>query len=443
MILLKNFINIFFIPELRKKLFFTLGIVLIIHRLGNHIPIIGIDIDKLQQLMDQKTALGGIFSYLDLFSGGNLRQCTLFALGIGSYITASIMMQMLSLSVPSLELLAKEGEYGRKLINQYTRYLALLVSVVQGTGLAFLIERYDLVIDPSWASRMLFVLSITVGSFFVMWLSEQISLFGIGNGSSIIMFSGIVARFPDDVLKVIVAVHEGYLDVLVAFLIFALVIFIAACIVFLEKGERKIPVQYSRRVVGQRLYAGQSAYIPFKINTAGVMPVIFASVVLNVPINIALFLSGYIPFFKWLTDSLVAGGLLHSILTFVLIIVFSFVYTALIFNPDELAENMKKGGGFIPGLRPGKKTAEFFNFILTRIGLAGAVYLGILALLPNIIGMFITLPFYLGSILSGTALLIAVGVALDLAAQVESYLIQHRYEGFLTTGRLRERGMVK
>lgn len=440
MVLLKNFINIFFIPELRKKIFFTVCVVLIIHRLGNYIPIIGIDIDKLRQMMEQRTTLSGIFAYLDLFSGGNLRQCTLFALGIGSYITSSIMMQFLTLSVPSLEILAKEGEYGRKIINQYTRYLTLLVSVVQGTGFAFLIERYGLAIDPGWGFRILFVLSLTVGSFFVMWLGEQISLFGIGNGSSMIIFSGIVARFPDDVLKILASVQEGYLDPLIAILLFAIVIFIAACIVFLEKGERKIPVQYSRRVIGQRMYAGQSTYIPFKINTAGVMPVIFSSVVLNIPVYISSLLAGYFSFFKWLSESLIPGGLLYSVLTFVLIIFFSFFYTALVFNPDELADNIKKGGGFLPGLRPGKQTAEFFYYILTRIGLSGAIYLAILALLPNIVTMFITLPFYLGGILSGTALLIAVGVALDTAAQVESYLIQNRYEGFLTTGRLKERG---
>jgi len=438
-ILLKNFINIFFVPELRRKLLFTLGI-LIIHRFGSHIPVIGVDIDKLQQLMDQRVGLSGLFAYLDLFSGGSLRQCTLFALGIMPYITASIMMQMLSLSVPWLEQLVKEGEYGRKIINQYTRYLAVFVALGQSTGLALLIERYGLVLDPSWGSRLLFILSLTVGALFVMWLAEQISLFGLGNGSSMIIFAGIVARFPDDILKTIAAIQEGYIDPVLGGFIFILVIAIIACIVFLEKGERKIPVQYSRRVVGQRMYGGQSTYIPFKINTAGIMPVIFSNAVLNIPVFASSLLAATFPIFKWFSESLTPGGVIYGVVNFVLIIFFSFFYTALVFNPVELADNIKKGGGFIPGIRPGKKTAEFFNYILTRIGLVGAIYLATLALLPNIIHGVLAMPFYLSGIMSGTALLIVVGVALETAAQIESYLIEHRYEGFLTSGRLRGRG---
>ncbi len=439
MILLKNFINIFFVPELRRKLLFTLGI-LIIHRFGSHIPVIGVDIDKLQQLMDQRVGLSGLFAYLDLFSGGSLRQCTLFALGIMPYITASIMMQMLSLSVPWLEQLVKEGEYGRKIINQYTRYLAVFVALGQSTGLALLIERYGLILDPSWGSRLLFILSLTVGALFVMWLAEQISLFGLGNGSSMIIFAGIVARFPDDILKTIAAIQEGYIDPVLGGFIFILVIAIIACIVFLEKGERKIPVQYSRRIVGQRMYGGQSTYIPFKINTAGIMPVIFSNAVLNIPVFASSLLAATFPIFKWFSESLTPGGVIYGVVNFVLIIFFSFFYTALVFNPVELADNIKKGGGFIPGIRPGKKTAEFFNYILTRIGLVGAIYLATLALLPNIIHGVLAMPFYLSGIMSGTALLIVVGVALETAAQIESYLIEHRYEGFLTSGRLRGRG---
>ena len=439
MILLKNFINIFFVPELRRKLLFTLGI-LVIHRFGSHIPVIGVDIDKLQQLMDQRVGLSGLFAYLDLFSGGSLRYCTLFALGIMPYITASIMMQMLSFSIPTLEQLVKEGEYGRKIINQYTRYLMVGVSIVQSSGFAILMERYGLVIDPGWGSRILFVLSLTVGAIFVMWLGAPISLFGIGNGSSMIIFAGIVTRFPDDVIKIYESIREGYLDPVVGGFLFLLVIGITSCIVFLEKGERKIPVQYSRRVIGQRMYGGQSTYIPFKINTAGIMPVIFSNAVLNIPVFASSLLAARFALFKVLSESLVPGGLLHGVLDFVLIIFFSFFYTALVFNPEELAENIKKGGGFIPGIRPGKKTAEFFNYILTRIGLVGAIYLAFLALLPNIVHGVIAMPFALGSIMSGTALLIVVGVALETAAQIESYLIEHHYEGFLTSGRLKGRG---
>ena len=439
MVLLRNFLNMFNIPELRKKIIFTLGI-LVIYRLGNHIPVIGIDIDKLLQMMNQGTGLSGIFSYLDLFSGGNLRQCTLFALGISPYITASIMMQFLGLSVPSLEQLSKEGEYGRKILNQYTRYLTVFVAMVQSTGFVFLLERYGLVIDPWIGSRILFVVSLTVGTMFVMWLGEQISLFGIGNGSSMIIFAGIVARFPEDIIKVLGAIQEGYLDIMVGILLFAIVLAMAAAIVFLEKGDRKIPVQYSRRVIGDKIYGGQSTYIPFKINPAGVMPVILASAMLNIPMFMLTMLSAKWAFFKPFAESLTPGGFFHGILDFILIIGFSFFYTALVFNPEELADNIKKGGGFIPGIRPGKQTADFFSYILTRIGLVGAFYLAALALVPSLIHWLLAMPFYLSGILSGTALLIVVGVANETAAQIESYLIEHRYEGFLTSGRLKGRG---
>ena len=441
MVLLKNFFNMFFIPELRKRLFFTVGVVLVIHRLGNYIPIIGIDIEKLKYFMNQPSALGGIFSYFDLVSGGNLRQCTLFALGIQPYITASIVMQLLTLSWPSLELLVKEGEYGRKLVNQYTRYLAIFVSLIQGIGFSFVVERYELALDPGWQFRVLFLLSVMVGSFFVMWLGEQISLFGLGNGSSMIIFAGIVSRFPDDVIRTLGAVFEGYMSVFTAIILFSIVLFIIGCIVFLEKGERKIPVQYSRRMVGNRFFAGQSTYIPFKINTAGVMPVILSQVFVSIPIYISSFLGSYFTFFKWMSDILVPGGLLHSILNFVSIIIFTFVYTAIQFNPEELADNIKKSGGFLPGIRPGRKTADFFNFILTRIGLAGAMYLAFLALLPNIVRVVLDIPFYLTGILSGTGLLIVVGVAMDMAAQIESYLIEHKYEGFLVSGKIKNNTM--
>lgn len=437
MVLLKNFVNILFISELRKKVFFTLG-VLIVYRLGSHIPVIGVDIWRLLEQMKQPTGLGGLFAYLDLFSGGNLRQCTLFALGIMPYITSSIMMQMLSLSVPSLEQLAKEGEYGRKIINQYTRYLTLAVGLIQSFGVALLMERMSLVIDPGWAFRALFMISITAGSMFVMWLGEQITLFGIGNGTSMIIFAGIVANFPADIVKLIGSAMEGIMPWYVAILVLITAIFITTCIVFLEKGERKIPVQYTRRVVGQRMFGGQSTYIPFKVNTAGVMPVIFSSAVLNIPVFLASFLATRFDFFKPIYESLMPAGILYSVLTFILIIFFSFFYTALQFNPEELADNIKKGGGFIPGIRPGRKTAEFFSYILTRLGLVGAVYLGILALMPTGVSVLLKLPFYL-SILGGTSLLIVVGVALETAAQIESYLIEHRYEGFLVSGRLRGR----
>jgi preprotein translocase subunit SecY len=439
-VLLRNFINIFHIPELRKKVLFTLG-MLVIYRLGNHIPLIGIDVEKLQLMMSQGSGLSGFFSYLDLFSGGSLRQCTLFALGISPYIMSSIMMQFLSLSIPFLEQLAKEGEYGRKMINQYTRYLTVFVSLVQSTGLIVMLERFGLVLDSSFISWILFIFSLTLGTMFVMWLGEQISLFGLGNGTSMIIFGGIVARFPDDIVKTILAIQEGYLDPVIGGVLFIVALSIAAAIVFLEKADRKIPVHYSRRMIGNRVYGGQVSYIPFKINTAGVMPVIFSNAMLNIPLFISNMLAARWIFFKSIAETLTPGGSVHGMLDFILIIGFSFFYTALIFNPDELADNLKKGGGFIPGIRPGRSTAHFFSFVLTRIGVVGALYLATLALLPQIIQSALHMPFLLTGILSGTALLIVVGVANEVAAQIEAYLIEHRYERFLNSGRLRGRAV--
>lgn len=432
MILLKNFINMFSIAELRKKIFFTLG-VLIIDRLGNHIPVVGIDLDKLAAMMERGGGLGGLFSYLDLFSGGSLSQGMLFALGISPYITSSIVMQFLTISIPTLEQLQKEGEYGRKILRQYTRYLTLGVALVQSFGIAVFLERNDLVVTPGIAFKLLFMLSLTVASLFVMWLGDQISLHGIGNGSSMIIFAGIVARFPGDILKTLGAVQQGYMDPLVAIVLLVVFIAIAACVVFLEKGERKIPVQYARRVVGQRVYGGQSTYIPFKLNMPGVMPVIFSNAFLNIPIFFASLLATRFDILKRFAEGFSQGGFAYNMINFVLIVLFSFYYTALFFDPESLADNLKKSGAFIPGFRPGKKTVEFFNYILTRIGLVGAFYLGALVLVPTIVNYVFSVPFYLASF-SGTSMLIMVGVALDTSAQIEGYLIEHKYEGFLLSG---------
>lgn len=438
MILLRNFINIFYIAELLKKLIFTLGI-LIVYRIGVVlIPLIGVDINQLRLLMERGTGLGGVFKYIDMFSGGSLSQGSLFALGITPYITASIMMQILTLSVPTLELLIKEGEYGKKLINEYTRYLALGIAFFQSLGVAFLLERYGLVLDPGWGFRLACVFSLTIGSMFVMWLGEQISLRGIGNGSSMIIFAGIVSCFPSDILRTIGWIQNGDVDPLIGLVLLLLVVGMAGAIVYLEKGDRKIPVQYTRRIIGQRMYAGQSSYIPFKINTAGVMPTIFSHTVLNIPIFITSLLAARFLIFQTISQAITPGGLLYNVLDFFLIIFFSFFYTAIQYNSDELAENIKKQGGFIPGIRPGKKTAEYFNYILTRIGLTGAIYLAALAIFPNFLQHILKLPSVL-SIMNGTSLLIMVGVALETAAQIESYLIEHRYEGFLTGGRLKDR----
>lgn len=436
MILLKNFKNIFFIPELTRKIVFTF-MVFIIHRIGSYIPVIGINSSVLAKYMEKQTTLGGLLSYLDIFSGGALQYSTIFALGIGPYITASIMMQLLSMSVPYLEQLAKEGDYGRKIINQYTRYLGAVLSIVYSFGYVTYLENANLsnpglLLYTGFAFKILFVLSMTTGCMLVMWLAEQISVFGIGNGSSMIIFAGIIARFPDHIIKIIYAVQTGNLSILIALFILALFLAIAACIIFLEKGDRKIPVQYARRIIGQRVYGGQSTYIPFKINSVGVMPVIFATSVLNVPLFLITMLANKFTFFGWFAD-LLKNGWIYNALDFALIIVFSYVYTSIQYNPTELADNMKKSGGFIPGIRPGNKTAQFFEYLLNRLGLVGAIYLGCLAIIPNVLTSVFSVPFPLG----GTSLLIVVGVALETSAQIEAYLIENKYEGFLPSGRLK------
>ena len=407
---------------------------MIVYRLGSYIPAIGVNVDKLHEFMQQSTKLSGLLSYLDVFSGGSLTQCTLFALGISPYITASIMMQILGLTIPEFEKLLKEGEYGRKVINQYTKYLSLGLSIIWASGFAAGLESFGLVVDPGWAFRFMFVLSLSAGSMAVMWLGDQIALFGIGSGASMIIFAGIVARFPDYVIKTIHAVQTGQLDTVISFLILFIFVVITACIIFLEKGERKIPVQYARRIIGNRVYGGQSTYIPFKINNASVMPVIFAGTILNILTGTPGMFAHKYRFCALITQKLAYTGFLSNTIQFGLIVFFYYLYTALVFNPTELADNIKKGGGFIPNVRPGKNTAEFFDHILTRLGLVGAIYLGILAIFPNALSALISgMPFYL----SGTALLIVVGVGLETMSQIEAYLIERNYEGFLSSGKLK------
>lgn len=434
MVLLKNFKNIFLIPELVKKLAFTLG-VLIVYRLGTFIPVIGINMPLVAQYMKETGSLGGLLSYLDVFSAGALSRATIFALGIGPYITASIMMQMLTMAVPKLEALSKEGDYGRRMINQYTRYLALVLSIVYSTGYATLLENANLVLTPGIGFKLLFVLSLTVGSMFVMWLGEQISLMGIGNGSSLIIFAGIISRIPDDIIKTINWVKMGNMSSITAILLLLVFLALAACVVFLEKADRKIPIQYTRRVIGQRVYGGQTTYIPFKVNPTGVMPAILSQSVLYVPLFIASMFAEKYAIFRNVTQVLSANGLIYNILEFALIVFFTFFYTALLFNAQELSDQLKKSGGFIPMIRPGKQTAEYFDYVLTRIAFVGALYLGFLAIAPNSLIAALRAPISL----NGTSLLILVGVALETAAQIESYLIEHRYEGFLTVGRLKTR----
>ena len=425
MIQLRSFKSIFLLPELRNKILFTLG-VLIVDRLGSYIPVPGVDVGKLSDYLSQASLLGSFFNYLDTFSGAALGRCTIFALGISPYITSSIAMQLLSLSFPSLQALTKEGDYGRKIIDQYTRYLTLGLAVLYSTSYALGLQSAGIVLNPGFGFIISFILTMSAGSMFVMWLGEQISLYGIGNGASMIIFAGIASRFPGYVFRTIKAVDMGSISIFTAFLILIIFLIITCCIVYLEKGERKIPVQYARRVVNNRVFGTQSSYIPFKINTVGVMPVIFASAMLQMPMSLINWLSTKYISLAFLAQWFAFSGFLFNATEFVLIIFFTFVYTTLLFNPDERAEEMKKNGAFIPGVRPGSSTSRYIETILNRIGLIGAIYLAALSIIPNIMIGFINMPFYLG----GTALLIAVGVALELSNQIESYLLEHKYEGF-------------
>ncbi len=434
-VLLKNFKNIFLVSELRRKLGFTLA-VLAVYRFGAHIPIPGINTAALQGLMSSKLA-GGLLSYLDLFSGGALKQFAIFALGMIPYINASIMMQLLTVMLPSLEQLSKEGEYGRKIINQYTRYLTLGLSIMQGFGLSALIESQPgVVLNSGWAFRLTTVLILSVGSLFVMWLGEQINAHGLGNGSSMIIFAGIVVNLPGAIIKVISHVRMGQTDPLLAGLLVLVTVSVVGCIIFLEKGERRVAVQYAKRVVGQKVYGGQSSYIPLKINPSGVIPVIFASAIMQLPMLLTKALAGWVPALSFMGDWFNYGSALFFVMQTGLIVFFAFFYTAVIFNPVELADNIRKSGGFIPGIRPGKRTAEFFDYLLTRIGLPGALYLATLALVPSILQNMFSFPV----MFSGISLLIVIGVAMDTSSQIEAHLIERRYEGFLASGRLRGRG---
>ncbi len=433
-VLLHNLKNIFYVEDLRKKLLFTLGIFLV-YRFGVHVPIPGVDVVALKNFFASMGS--GLLSYLDLFSGGALQNFSILSLGISPYISASIMMQLLTVMVPSLEQLSKEGEYGRRIIGQYTRYLTVAIAVVQSIGLSVYIEsQQGIVLYHGWQFRMSAVLFLTVGSIFVMWLGEQINAHGLGNGSSMVIFAGIITRFPGALVKIFKDFQLGQTNILIVGLLLFITIAAISCIVFLEKGERKVPIQYAKRIIGNKMYGGQSSYIPLKLNPAGVIPVIFAQAILGLPFMVAGVLSAYWPTVNtFLINWFNRGGMLHSLSNAGLIIFFAFFYTAIIFNPIELADNLRKSGGFIPGIRPGKKTSEYFDYLLTRLGFPGAVYLALLAIFPNIIKTFIGFPV----IFSGVGLLIVIGVALDTSAQIEAHLIERKYEGFLSTGRLKTR----
>jgi preprotein translocase subunit SecY len=460
--MLESLRNIFAVTELRNRVLFTLG-MLAVYRIGNHIPTPGVNTEALAMLAEQ--ARNTMFGLYDLFSGGNLSRVTIFALGIMPYISASIILQLLTVVWPYLEKLSKEGELGRRKITQYTRYGTIFLAVVQALSIAIFLERQTnvagglpLVYSGGWGFRLMTVLTLTTGTAFIMWLGEQITERGIGNGMSLIIFAGIVSGLPRAVITTFDQLRTGQMGLIRLLLLFVMMVVVVGAIIFMERGQRRVSVQYAKRLVGRRMYGGSSTHIPLKVNTGGVIPVIFASSILAFPATFA----GMFPTGSWgraVIDQLGWGMPLYNMLYVGGIVFFAYFYTAIIFNPDDVAENMRKYGGFIPGIRPGKRTAEYIDTILTRITLAGALYLAAVAILPEFLitgfkvapipfigewldamlpqfvtqGMNVT--FYFG----GTSLLIIVGVAMDTVQQVESQLIMRHYDGFMKKTRIRGR----
>ncbi|HAR95551.1 MAG TPA: preprotein translocase subunit SecY [Deltaproteobacteria bacterium] len=418
------------IPELKRRIFMTLAL-LAVYRIGVYVPTPGVDGRVLSDIF--ASAQGTLLGFFDMFAGGALERLSVFALGIMPYISASIILQLLTVVVPSLEKLSKEGEAGRRKITQYTRYGTVVISLVQGFFIAVGLEQMRsgaemVVYDPGWGFRLMTMTTLCAGTAFLMWLGEQITERGIGNGISLIIFTGIVARMPSAIgstLSLTVGKPGSGLNWFTVILVLVMMLLVIAFIVFMETSQRRIPVQYAKKVVGRRVFGGQSTHLPLKINTAGVIPPIFASSIIMFPATVAGFTS--IPFMKRFAEMLTPGSLLHEIFYIGFIIFFCFFYTAIVFNPDNVSDNMKKYGGYIPGIRPGKRTAEYIEKVLSRITLVGALYISFVCVLPTVLIRQFNVPFYFG----GTALLIVVGVGLDTIQQIESHLILRHYDGLV------------
>ena len=457
---LQSFANIFSVPDLRKRILFTF-LVLAVYRLGAHIPTPGVDPEAINAFF--KASAGSIFGFLDIFSGGALRRLSVFALGIMPYISSSIILQLLTVVWPYLEKLSKEGEMGRKKITQYTRYGTVALSFIQATGIALWLEKQTapggalLVPHPGWGFRLMTVLTLTTGTIFIMWLGEQITERGIGNGISLIIFAGIVANLPRAIFGLFQQIRNQTISILVLLVVLVFMVAIVGLVVFVERAQRRIPVQYAKRVVGRRVYGGQNTYLPLRVNTGGVIPIIFAISILQLPAYLAQ-ISGA-DWMKRIAESLSMGHPLYLLLYAAGILFFCYFYTSIVFNPTDTADNMRKYGGFIPGIRPGKKTADYIDAVLSRITIVGAAYLAFVALLPDILNnglkiqgvpgigpwldgvlpKFLTQGFGFNFYFGGTSLLIVVGVAMDTVQQVESKLVEHHYTGFLKKSRIRGR----
>ena len=452
--------NVFRIPDLRKRVMFTLA-MLAVYRLGGHLPIPGVDSNRFQEFIQQNQ--GTVFGFFDLFSGGTFRRLTIFALGIMPYITSSIILQLLTVVVPTLEKLQKEGELGRRKITQWTRYLTVILAIVQSFGIASLLQssQQGFVTTPGVGFVLMTILTLTTGTAFIMWLGEQITERGIGNGMSLIIFTGIVVNLPSAIVEIVRKVQTGDWPLIQVAIIIVMMVAVVGFIVLVERGERRIPVQYAKRVIGRKMLGGQSTHMPLKVNAGGVIPVIFASSLLAFPLTaLQIDFVKNSPVLSGMLTAISGASPLYYLLYTLLIIFFCFFYVSIIFNPNEAADNMRKYGGFIPGIRPGKNTADYMNKILTRITVVGGLYLSILSLLPQImiqgiklqrlplVGNWIdaTFPRWLLDGLGvtfffgGTSLLIVVGVAMDTVNQIEAQLIMRHYEGFTPrAGRIRGR----
>lgn len=422
--------NIGRIPELKRRILMTLAL-LAVYRMGVYVPTPGVDGRVLSNIF--ASAKGTLLGFFDMFAGGGLERLSVFALGIMPYISASIILQLLTVVIPTLEKLSKEGEVGRRKITQYTRYGTVAISLVQGFFIAVGLEQMRsgaemVVYNPGWGFRLMTMMTLCAGTSFLMWLGEQITERGIGNGISLIIFSGIVARMPNAIvstLSLAVGKPGSGMNWFTVILIVVMMLLVIGFIIFMETSQRRIPVQYAKKVVGRRVYGGQSTHLPLKINTAGVIPPIFASSIIMFPATVAGFTS--IPFMKRFAEMLTPGSFLHEIFYIGFIIFFCFFYTAIVFNPDNVSDNMKKYGGYIPGIRPGKKTAEYIERVLSRITFVGALYISFVCVLPTVLVRQFNVPFYFG----GTALLIVVGVGLDTIQQIESHLILRHYDGLV------------
>lgn len=420
--------NILKLPDLKRKLLITLAL-LFVYRVGVHVPTPGIDAAALASFFD--STKGTLFAMFNMFSGGALENLSVFALGIMPYISASIILQLMTVVVPHLEQLSKEGEHGRKKITQYTRYGTVILSIIQGFGISVGLEAMTspagapVVMYPGWGFRIVTVITLTAGTAFIMWLGEQITERGIGNGISLIIFAGIVARMPTAIGNTLRLVSTGEMGIFLVIILIVIMIVVIACIIFMEQSQRRIPVQYAKRVVGRKMYGGQTSHLPLKLNTAGVIPPIFASSIIMFPATLANFID--LPFMKSVAAAMDPGTIVYNLIYVGFIVFFCFFYTAVTFNPDDVAERMKKNGGYIPGIRPGKKTAEYIDKVLTRITLGGAIYVSAVCVLPTMLMTKFNVPFYFG----GTALLIVVGVAIDTISQIETHMISRNYEGFL------------